>query len=122
MCHCQIGEHLECRTICVKRAACKTEFAFYNHAAPAYQAYRGRCMCYSGRFICMRPHPDHYSIPQGIFLFLGYSEADENLLKPHNNLSVIDAAATLQQIMSQMHNKVSELDFFFELFSRTFLT
>lgn len=50
---------------------------------------------------------DHYSIPQGIFLFLGYSEADETLLKPHNNLSVIDAASTLQQIMSQSHNKVT---------------
>lgn len=57
ICQCGDGETLACNTICVDRAACKTDFAFYNHAAPAYQAYRGRCLCYSGRFICMRPTP-----------------------------------------------------------------
>lgn len=63
ICQCGDGETLACNTICVDRAACKTDFAFYNHAAPAYQAYRGRCLCYSGRFICMRPTPGNYSAP-----------------------------------------------------------
>lgn len=57
LCQCGEGEVLVCNTICVKPSPCKTDFAFYNHAAPAYQAYRGRCLCYSGRFICMRPSP-----------------------------------------------------------------
>lgn len=57
ICHCGIGEALVCHTICVDRKPCKTEFALYNHAAPAYQAFRGRCLCYSGRFICMKPTP-----------------------------------------------------------------
>jgi hypothetical protein len=57
LCQCNEGESLSCNTVCVERAPCKTDFAFYNHAAPAYQAYRGRCLCYSGRFICMRPTP-----------------------------------------------------------------
>lgn len=57
LCQCGEGEVLICNTICVKSSPCKTDFAYYNHAAPAYQAYRGRCLCYSGRFICMRPHP-----------------------------------------------------------------
>lgn len=39
-------------------------------------------------------------------MFLGYSEADETLLKPHNNLSVIDIPSTLQQLLIQIYNKV----------------
>lgn len=127
ICHCSIGESLACHTICVDRKPCKTEFAFYNHAAPAYQAFRGRCLCYSGRFICMKPQPGNkkktfirqhriplcyqcfnlfcflgeYSLPQGVFLFLGYSETDETLLKPHSNLTVHDAVISLQEFLVQ---------------------
>lgn len=71
ICQCGDGETLACNTICVDRAACKTDFAFYNHAAPAYQAYRGRCLCYSGRFICMRPTPGNYSAPNWILQGVG---------------------------------------------------
>ncbi|PNF37375.1 hypothetical protein B7P43_G17199 [Cryptotermes secundus] len=108
LCQCNEGESLSCNTVCVERAPCKTDFAFYNHAAPAYQAYRGRCLCYSGRFICMRPAPDAYKLPQGVFLFLGYSETDEALLKPHSNLSVQDAVVSLQDFMRhEFSNKTS---------------
>ncbi|GLV39406.1 Glial cell line-derived neurotrophic family receptor-like [Carabus blaptoides fortunei] len=99
ICHCGMGEALVCHTICVDRKPCKSDFAFYNHAAPAYQAFRGRCLCYSGRFICMKPAPGDYSLPPGVFLFLGYSETDESLLKPHSNLSVHDAVAFLQEFL-----------------------
>ncbi|PSN49823.1 hypothetical protein C0J52_08838 [Blattella germanica] len=108
LCQCNEGESLSCNTVCVERAPCKTDFAFYNHAAPAYQAYRGRCLCYSGRFICMRPTPDAYKLPQGVFLFLGYSETDEALLKPHSNLSIQDAVGSLQDFMRhEFSNKTS---------------
>ncbi|XP_068082198.1 uncharacterized protein Gfrl [Anabrus simplex] len=108
LCQCSEGETLICNTVCVQRAPCKTEFAFYNHAAPAYQAYRGRCLCYSGRFICMRPMPDTYNLPQGVFLFLGYSETDEALLKPHSNLTVRDAVGSLEEFMrNELNNKSS---------------
>ncbi|KAF4531744.1 hypothetical protein B566_EDAN015190 [Ephemera danica] len=93
-----------CNTLCVDRAPCKTDFAFYNHAAPAYQAYRGRCMCYSGKFICMRPSPDMYDLPEGVFLFLGYSETDETLLKPHSNLTVHDTPEALQHLLPSLYN------------------
>ncbi|XP_044016205.1 uncharacterized protein LOC122857839 isoform X5 [Aphidius gifuensis] len=99
LCQCGEGEVLVCNTICVESSPCKTNFAFYNHAAPAYQAYRGRCLCYSGRFICMRPSPDSYSIPHGVFMFLGYSETDENLLKTHNNQTVLDAVDSLDHFI-----------------------
>ncbi|CAB3367243.1 Hypothetical predicted protein [Cloeon dipterum] len=99
LCQCNEGEQLVCNTLCVQRAPCKTDLAFYNHAAPAYQAYRGLCKCYSGRFICMRPTPDSYSLPHGVFLFLGYSEVDENLLKPHINLTIHDSVEALQHVM-----------------------
>ncbi|XP_043281880.1 uncharacterized protein [Venturia canescens] len=104
LCQCGEGEVLVCNTICVKPSPCKTDFAFYNHAAPAYQAYRGRCLCYSGRFICMRPSPEAYSIPHGVFMFLGYSEADETMLRPHNNLTVLDAVNSLDKFMREEVN------------------
>lgn len=53
---------LTCHALCVPLAPCRTALAYYSHAAPAYQAYRGRCLCYSGRFICMRPPPGEYNL------------------------------------------------------------
>ncbi|XP_043256907.1 uncharacterized protein LOC122399910 isoform X2 [Colletes gigas] len=104
LCQCGEGEVLICNTICVDSSPCKTDFAFYNHEAPAYQAHRGPCLCYSGRFICMRPSPDAYSIPHGVFMFLGYSEKDESLLRQHNNLTVLDAVSSLDNFMREEVN------------------
>ncbi|KAJ8665229.1 hypothetical protein QAD02_006891 [Eretmocerus hayati] len=104
LCQCGANETLTCNTKCVQLLPCKTDFAFYNHAAPAYQAYRGRCLCYSGRFICMRPAPEAYNIPHGVFMFLGYSKDDEDLLKDHNNQTVIDAVSSLDSFMREEVN------------------
>ena len=42
-----------------------------------------------------------------MFLFLGYSETDEALLKPHSNLSIQDAVVSLQDFMRhESSNKV----------------
>lgn len=90
---------LTCHALCVSLAPCRTSLAYYNHAAPAYQAYRGRCLCYSGRFICMRPPPGDYHLPRGVYLLLGYSSADESLLRPHTNLGVQDAVRSLQHFI-----------------------
>uniref|UniRef100_A0A1Y1NG70 GDNF/GAS1 domain-containing protein n=2 Tax=Photinus pyralis TaxID=7054 RepID=A0A1Y1NG70_PHOPY len=99
ICKCGKPEELVCKTMCVDRMPCKSEFAFYNHAAPAFQAYRGRCLCYSGRFICMKPAPGDYNLPQGIFLFLGYSEVDEQQLKNHTEIVVQDVVHALQEFI-----------------------
>ncbi|KAL2730393.1 hypothetical protein V1477_016204 [Vespula maculifrons] len=104
LCQCGEGEVLICNTICVDSSPCKTDFAYYNHEAPAYQAHRGPCLCYSGGFICMRPSPGAYSIPHGVFMFLGYSEKDETLLRPHNNLTVLDAVSSLDNFMREEVN------------------
>lgn len=81
---------------------CKTDFAYYNHAAPSYQAYRGRCICYSGRFICMKPMPGDYRLPQGVFLFLGYSEVDEKELNKNQTKFVVqDVVRALQEFILQ---------------------
>ncbi|CAH1393881.1 unnamed protein product [Nezara viridula] len=103
VCLCRDGS-LTCNTICVERLPCQTDFAFYNHAAPAYQAYRGRCLCYSGRFICMRPPPELYDLKQGVFLFLGYSELDERKLRAINQMEVQDAVTSLQDLL-RLHVK-----------------
>nr|KAF7425585.1 hypothetical protein H0235_008023 [Vespula pensylvanica] len=109
LCQCGEGEVLICNTICVDSSPCKTDFAYYNHEAPAYQAHRGPCLCYSGGFICMRPSPGAYSIPHGVFMFLGYSEKDETLLRPHNNLTVLDAVSSLDNFMREEVNNQNSL-------------
>lgn len=63
LCFCTDTLALSCHTICVPLEPCRTALAFYSHASPAYQAFRGRCLCYSGNFICMRPQPGEYSLP-----------------------------------------------------------
>nr|XP_018912186.1 PREDICTED: uncharacterized protein LOC109040652 isoform X1 [Bemisia tabaci] len=103
VCQCTDGEVLVCNTVCVQRTPCKTDFAFYNHAAPSYQAFRGSCLCYSGRFICMRPIPDAYKLSPGVYIFLGYSQADEELLKPIVGMDIRDAVAALQAHLKSMN-------------------
>ena len=56
LCLCHAEEKLACSVLeCVEARPCETEYAVYSHAAPAYQAARGECFCYSGAFICVRP-------------------------------------------------------------------
>uniref|UniRef100_A0A1B0G2M5 Uncharacterized protein n=1 Tax=Glossina morsitans morsitans TaxID=37546 RepID=A0A1B0G2M5_GLOMM len=100
LCSCGESLTLTCHALCVPFAPCRTALAFYSHASPAYQAFRGRCLCYSGRFICMKPPLGEYSLPGGVFLMLGYSSADEALLRPHTNLGVQDAVRALQQYVT----------------------
>lgn len=66
LCSCSDGGEstaLSCYAICVSPAPCRTSLAYYSHASPAYQAFRGRCLCYSGKFICVRPPPGEYLLP-----------------------------------------------------------
>lgn len=62
LCICEASLQVSCKVACVPRAPCSSRLAHYSHSAPAYQAYRGRCYCYSGSFICMRPNPSKYQI------------------------------------------------------------
>lgn len=63
LCSCGESLTLTCHALCVPFAPCRTALAFYSHASPAYQAFRGRCLCYSGRFICMKPPLGEYTLP-----------------------------------------------------------
>lgn len=48
------------------------------------------------------------SFAGGVFLLLGYSSADEALLRPHTNLGVQDAVRALQQyVTTHIDNQVS---------------
>ncbi|KAL4712576.1 hypothetical protein ACJJTC_007592 [Scirpophaga incertulas] len=99
LCVCEPSLQVSCKVACVPRAPCSSRLAHYSHAAPAYQAYRGRCYCYSGAFICMRPSPGEYKLPEGVYLLLGFSAVDEALLRPHTGLGAEDAVRLLQQYL-----------------------
>nr|XP_045582939.1 uncharacterized protein LOC123745882 isoform X2 [Procambarus clarkii] len=93
LCLCHAEEKLACSVLeCVEARPCETSYAVYTHAAPAYQASRGECFCYSGSFICVRPPQDNYDVNHGVFLFIGYSKAEELLLRPYTKISLVDAA------------------------------
>ncbi|XP_050685108.1 uncharacterized protein LOC126979695 [Leptidea sinapis] len=103
LCFCEVSLQVSCKVACVPRAPCSSRLAHYSHAAPAYQAYRGRCYCYSGSFICMRPNPGEYKLPEGVYLLLGFSSVDESLLRPHTGLGAEDAVRLLQQYMYNIY-------------------
>ncbi|KAG7296966.1 hypothetical protein JYU34_019881 [Plutella xylostella] len=105
LCVCEVSLQVSCKVACVPRAPCSSRLAHYSHAAPAYQAYRGRCYCYSGSFICMRPNPGEYKLPEGVYLLLGFSSVDEALLRPHTGLGAEDAVRLLQQYMYGLHDQ-----------------
>ncbi|KAK8744146.1 hypothetical protein OTU49_001022, partial [Cherax quadricarinatus] len=93
LCLCHAEQKLACSVLeCVEARPCETGYAVYTHAAPAYQASRGECFCYSGSFICVRPPQDNYDVNYGVFLFIGYSKAEELLLRPYTKISLVDAA------------------------------
>ncbi|XP_046974149.1 uncharacterized protein LOC124540537 [Vanessa cardui] len=104
LCVCEASLQVSCKVACVPRAPCSSRLAHYSHAAPAYQAYRGRCYCYSGSFICMRPNPGEYKLPEGVYLLLGFSAVDEALLRPHTGLGAEDAVRLLQQYLHIVHH------------------
>ncbi|CAG0892266.1 unnamed protein product [Cyprideis torosa] len=106
MCDCMRGLRLRCNTLgCVPKASCHSPSgATYGHQAPAYIAFRDECLCFSGNFICPKPPPDHFRLREdvvGVFLFLGFSKLEENILRRYTNETVNeDAGARLQELIS----------------------
>lgn len=50
----------------------------------------------------MKPMPNDYTLPQGIYLFLGYSEVDERELNRNHTVIVLqDVVRVLQQIIEE---------------------
>ena len=79
LCECNLGEVLSCKVLeCIERDACNTGVAFYSHASPFYQAYRGQCLCYSGSFVCSKPPKGNFSSNQLSHLVL-LSLANHNI-------------------------------------------
>lgn len=124
VCECQIGKRLTCKVLdCIAKDACNTGVAFYSHASPFYRAHRGQCLCYSGSFVCSKPPKGKKStymetekniqffslldsdllLPSGVYLFLGYSLKDENLLKKVTGEGVMETIGAIQGLVSY-HN------------------
>ncbi len=62
LCRCGAGQVVTCSiSDCAERIPCQTSAAVYAHAATAFQAYRGECLCFSGTLVCARPDPGIYN-------------------------------------------------------------
>ncbi|TRY71008.1 hypothetical protein TCAL_10692 [Tigriopus californicus] len=105
LCECKVGEELSCKVLsCIERDACNTGVAFYSHASPFYQAYRGQCLCYSGSFICSKPAKEvDLDLTEGVYLFLGYSEKDEQLLKAVTGQGILETIGEIEGLV-RYHN------------------
>lgn len=89
LCRCGAGQVVTCSiSDCAQRKPCQTSAAVYAHAATAFQAYRGECLCFSGTLVCARPDPGQYSLPLGVFLFIGYSQTDEKAIYQFTHINV----------------------------------
>jgi len=105
LCECHMGKKLTCKVLkCIAKDACNTGVAFYSHASPFYRAHRGQCLCYSGAFVCSKPPKESdLVLPDGVFLFLGYSSKDEELLKKITGEGVMETIGSIQGLVSY-HN------------------
>ncbi|XP_045615570.1 uncharacterized protein [Procambarus clarkii] len=109
LCFCELHEQTKCKVeVCVVSRPCETHYAVYHHNAPAYQAYRGKCVCYSGNFICQRPRQEEYDLPTGLFLLVGFSRTEEALLRNVTGGSAIDALIPLQLIFRTISADMGE--------------
>lgn len=109
LCFCEVPEQTRCKVLdCVESRPCETSYAVYNHNAPAYQAYRGECICYTGDFICQRPRADEFELPTGLFLLLGFSKTEEALLRNVTQGGAVDALIPLQLIFKTISANMGE--------------
>ncbi|XP_047736620.1 uncharacterized protein LOC125177935 [Hyalella azteca] len=119
LCSCDYGLKTLCTVLkCVEERPCEAKFALFHHNAPAFQAYRGRCVCYSGDFICMRPPPEEYSLPPGLFLLLGFSREEEALLRNVTQEGAIDALQDLRELLRTTSRAMGD-ECFLELYANT---
>ncbi|CAG7726201.1 unnamed protein product [Allacma fusca] len=107
LCLCMQGEPPSCVALdCLDTRSCEDNTknnpsqVTYLHRQPTYFAYRGHCVCYAGDFICEKPAAGSYTLYPGVFLFLGYSKKDEDILKPHTRMAAEDVVSSLQQLIS----------------------
>ncbi|XP_065216009.1 uncharacterized protein Gfrl isoform X2 [Planococcus citri] len=100
LCYCA-GGNLHCQTACIEVKTCKSDMAPYNHMFPAFDGYKGKCVCYSETFVCARPLKGTYTLPPGVFLFLGYSGIDEQYVKRLVNFEFQECVAGLQEILNK---------------------
>ncbi|XP_042232996.1 uncharacterized protein LOC121873477, partial [Homarus americanus] len=93
---------------CMENKSCNTTRAVYPHTAPYYLAYRGVCVCYSNNFICQPSRlqsylylslTEEYSLGPGIYLFLGYSRGEVEILRPHTDTNEHEAVKVLEAVL-----------------------
>ncbi|XP_042868218.1 uncharacterized protein LOC122250711 isoform X2 [Penaeus japonicus] len=108
LCHCRRADtrhgdpKATCTTLtCIDTKSCNTTHATFLHTMPHYLAYRGNCVCYAGKFICQKPDPgeESYSLQPGIYLFLGYSQGEMEILKPHTESTELEALEQMKDVL-----------------------
>lgn len=50
-----------------------------------------------------------YEAGEGVFLFVGFSEAEESLLNPYTGMSIADAVPKLQHLLEEAAVAVNEV-------------
>ncbi|XP_068244929.1 uncharacterized protein [Palaemon carinicauda] len=110
LCECRISNgavkpEAICITLkCMENKSCNTESAKFPHSAPYYLAHRGACDCYDGNFICKKPDPDDYApLGPGVYMFLGYSKGEMEILKPATSKNELDALSQMEEILVKQY-------------------
>ncbi|XP_043230685.1 uncharacterized protein LOC122385988 [Amphibalanus amphitrite] len=89
LCMCHGRGRLVCNVLdCLEKRECQSSLALYYHGTAGLVSYQEGCVCHHGDFICARPADDDYSLPFGVFLFLGYSRAEQDMLYPHTHKTI----------------------------------
>ncbi|XP_043219534.1 uncharacterized protein LOC122380440 isoform X2 [Amphibalanus amphitrite] len=113
ICMCHMRNRTTCNVVCTVKKNCKTDMATYHDGSAALRPYRTACICFRGDFVCTRPSSESYMLSFGVFLFLGYSRKEEEILRPHTRRTVRDnTVADLQAVLDRItqRNHINNMD------------
>ncbi|ELT91888.1 hypothetical protein CAPTEDRAFT_228689 [Capitella teleta] len=109
ICHCQRNGSVACKKLqCLQNLVCKSRGKTYEHGAQFSDRDRGQCRCIRSEVVCAK-HSGRMDPTQGLFLHVGYSVSDQNLIE--SNVPVIFEPAEVQDKLATLLNGDSAQQF-----------
>ncbi|XP_074660378.1 uncharacterized protein LOC141912862 [Tubulanus polymorphus] len=118
LCKCLPNGTQECRHLpCLPEDSCKIGFIIYGHGSVLTRNNRGTCKCYKGEIICAKSK-DTLTNRNGIFLYIGYSLMDQQLLTKYGNIR-FSYAELMKKLVRLLNGGTDNMDCRLHIISKT---
>ncbi|CAG0887051.1 unnamed protein product [Darwinula stevensoni] len=106
VCECDGEGEIRCRRLpCIRFWPCSS----FSHGSLFKDSIRGRCLCYAGHLICEAPPlgPENLQMKHGVFLTIGFSSEEFQILQGFTGKDFPDITAGLQNLL-QHHRGINQ--------------